>query len=194
MIGLMNHIADANFFSALQPGEFENFLLRVGALFTIVVLLFTVVLMATKLYDRFVARKPPIDDDLKELREKLAGLAPSETVDTLIHHLANAATKDEVEKVRESLKGYVDQAQMDRRIYEVKELLARVETDVKNQITDLRTYLHNDVHEFRNMAQATWANAEEQREGLHSRINIIAEAVSEIRGWMRGKFRTEEQS
>jgi hypothetical protein len=138
-------------------------------------------------------RKPPIDDDLDDLREQLQGLAPADAVNTLIGHLANAATKDDVQKVRDELKGYVDQEQLDRRMAEVKELLARTERDLTQQIKDLRGYLHDDVHEFRNMAQATWANAEIQREGLHSRVNVIAEAVSEIRGWMRGKFRGEEQ-
>lgn len=132
-------------------------------------------------------RTPPVDDDLKELRKQLEGLAPADKVDALINRLNEAATKNEVEKIRESLKGYVDQAQMDRRMGEVKELISRIETDVRNQITELRTYLHEDVHSFRKVAQATWSNAELQREGLHSRINVIAEAVSEMRGWMRAR-------
>jgi hypothetical protein len=133
-------------------------------------------------------RKPPIDDDLNELREELKELAPAEQVNKLIDHLATAATKDDVQRIRDELKGYVDQDQMDRRMAEVKEQIARSEKDLTQQIKDLRGYLHDDVHEFRKSAQATWANAELQREGLHSRINVMSEVLSEIRGWMRAKF------
>lgn len=136
-------------------------------------------------------RKPPVDDDLKELRKQLEGLAPAGKVDALIDRLEHAATKDEVEKIRESLKGYVDQDQMDRRIGEVKELIARTERDLTQQIKELRAYLHEDVHAFREMAQATWASAQEQREGLNNRMNTLAEAMSEVRGWLRAKFSQE---
>jgi hypothetical protein len=43
------------------------------------------------------------------------------------------------------------------------------------------------VHEFRKSAQATWANAELQREGMHSRMNVFAETLFEIRGWIRAQ-------
>lgn len=131
---------------------------------------------------------------LEDLRLELKDLAPSEQVDALIRKLQDAATRDDLDKVKDSLKGYVDQAQLDRRLGEMKDLIARVEeglahqiADQTKQITDLRAYLHNDVHEFRKAAQAQWSIAENQREGMQSRMNVFAETLFEIRGWIRAQ-------
>jgi DNA anti-recombination protein RmuC len=177
----------ADIWDHFAPSALGWAVLVIIATLTIAALVLTVWTLARNIF----RRNPPIDQDLRELEKKLAGLAPAEQVKALVDRLANAATKDEITKIREDMKGYVDQAQMDRRIGEVKDMIARTERDLTQQLKELRAYLHEDVHGFREMAQATWATAAEQREGLNNRMNVLAEAMSEVRGWLRAKFKED---
>jgi uncharacterized protein YhaN len=63
-------------------------------------------------------RKPPIDDDLDQLREELKGLAPAEAgrARSSIKLNERRHERRRSRSIREELKGYVDQEQMDRRI------------------------------------------------------------------------------
>lgn len=121
-------------------------------------------------------RKPSLDEDMHDLRKELQGLAPEEKVEALVNKFGTFATAAEVDIIRNELKSKVDQSQMDRRMKEVNDKLEKIERD-----------LGGDIETFRVESRTFWNSAEHQREGLHNRINVIAEAVSEIRGWLRAK-------
>src|ERR1043166_1709746 len=95
------------------PGglTFQLFVIALG-IGSLVVIVLTILGLRRCLW----GRKPPIDDDLTALRKELEGLAPAQKVEALIEKISGAATKEEVEKLRLMLDGFVDQAQMDRRI------------------------------------------------------------------------------
>lgn len=120
-------------------------------------------------------RKPTLDDDFQKLRDQLKGLAPSEKVDKLLELYAGAATKTELAAVTSLVADYVRKAEFDREIETLK-------TDLHNQITEMRAYVHEGIHGLRDDVQAMRSSSELQREGLHDRINTLVEVTYELRG------------
>lgn len=156
---MMSILAEgANFFSGLHQGEFENFLLRIGALLAIGVLVLTFVHRWKEVF----GRKPPIDEEMQQhnktiekIKEELAELAPNEKLEALIEKLGSFATLTQ---------------------------LAEVRLNSEQNAKDTRAYAHDAVHTLRNEINARMIAADEAREGMHDRIGVLIEATSEIRG------------
>lgn len=142
---MIDHLLASKMFDGLQPGEFENFLLRAGAMLTIAVLILTFV----ALWRGVFGRKPPIDDDLKEVRQALTGLAPKPVVDKLVEQLGSYASKADIEELKKQLSHYITRDEFNRRIEEWKVVAEKTEI-----------YLHKSMHELRDRFQVMMTGAE----------------------------------
>jgi hypothetical protein len=62
------------------------------------------------------------------------------------------------------------------------ESLAKLELDVQNQLTEMRTFVHKMIE-----------SADRGREGIHDRLNALVEVTFEMRGLIRGASEREQR-
>lgn len=65
--------------------------------------------------------------------------------------------------------------------------LQKLETDLQAQLKEQRAYLHDEIHKLRGDFQNFCLTSENQREGIHGRINVICEVLYELRGLIRSR-------
>lgn len=63
-----------------------------------------------------------------------------------------------------------------------KEELRQHKEDVQNQMKDLRSYVHEEVHKLRDDLQRYWTSSDLARSGIHDRLNAYVEVLYELRG------------
>ena len=70
--------------------------------------------------------------------------------------------------------------------YATVSALLKLETATAAQITEMRAYVHQTMHEIRNTLQAQSNEATAAREGIHDRLNVIVEVLYRMRGQLDG--------
>jgi len=70
--------------------------------------------------------------------------------------------------------------------YATVSALLKLETDTAAQLTEMRAYVHQTMHEIRNALTANAASADLAREGIHDRLNVIVEVLYRMRGQLDG--------
>lgn len=120
----------ADIWDKTSPSGLGSGVMVIIIVLTIMALVLTVIVLGSTVWTRFIARKPPFDDELakhnatiEKIKTDLAKLPPSEKFEALVEKLGGFATLNQLAEVK-------------------------VETD--RAVKDVRAYAHEGVHGVRN--------------------------------------------
>ena len=78
--------------------------------------------------------------------------------------------------------GNVGRAELEAKLADVESKITAAKEDLRNQITEARTYAHGKMHDLQNEFSGFRGLSEARSEGVQNRINALMELVHHMRG------------